>query len=211
MKCFKSLFIAAAFVVAASSAQATVLDFASDAQGNEQGYSTLSYSSWFNVDIKGHSVAGDAYAYMDSGYGGLGVCKNLNSADQCNPGNDDNTTVGEWLTFVFDTDVFIKNLWVNNYHDDDKSLTGDSITITNGGPSFNVAGKNSEKPAGSYTSASSIGSYYVSAGTAFTMAYFDEEFYVTAMEVVGVPETGSLVLFMLGLVGLGAARRRSQS
>lgn len=211
MNCFKTLFIAAAFALTAGTAQATLLDFASDANAMEKGYSTLTYSSWFNVNIKGHSAAGSAYAYMDAGYGGLGVCKSLTTTAQCTPSNDDNTTTGEWLTFVFDTDVMIKNLWVNNYHDDDKSLIGDKITIANGGPAFQVAGKDSEKPLGSYTSATSIGSFYVSAGTAFTMAYFDEEFYVTAMEVVGVPEAGTLVLFVLGLVGLGLVRRRTIS
>ena len=53
-----------------------------------------------------------AWAYLDQGHAGLGVCSlGLKSdgkgSNQCNPGGDDNVTINEILQITFDQDVSI--------------------------------------------------------------------------------------------------------
>lgn len=102
------------------------------------------------MDIRGAAADDDAqqFAYLDWGNAGLGVCKDLNNnnnADKtrpgnggnlCNPSSDDNTTVTEYLSFTFDKDVIIQNLWFNNNHDGGFGA-GDQVSIDGG--LFNVA------------------------------------------------------------------------
>ncbi|HWP84701.1 MAG TPA: hypothetical protein VNN17_05895, partial [Terriglobia bacterium] len=179
MKFLKGILIAILFLSATMAANADTIDFVAMANpgGNgESAYTSLIVPlSFGTLTITGSSIAAGtgAYAYLDSGFGGLGVCSFLlgsattgpkpgSSANLCNPSSDDNATAGDALSFVFDVDVIIDTIWMNNNHDGDTSLLGDTMSIggadytfTNGGPGLN-----------SFT----LFSYIVNAGVPFIIA-----------------------------------------
>ena len=116
-------------------ASAVVINFVELTEGSgqlgESYWNTLSVSGAYGLEITGHALAtydddDDQFAYLDWNHAGLGVCKDGTGAsgahsgsgsNRCNPGSDDNVTVGEYLEFSFDTDVVVNNLWFNNSHD----------------------------------------------------------------------------------------------
>jgi len=221
MKIFLKVFCSSFAVLVASGVQAGVIDFIklTESAGGygESAWNPLALSSeGVNLSITGHANNDNdplQYAYLDWGRAGLGVCKDLiagasanvtapgSGANKCNPGNDDNVTVGEHLSFVFDKDVVIKNIWFNNNHDgglgagDQALIQGSAYDIRTG----YAGGKNG------------VGSFSVSAGTAFDIAYKTEEFYVSAIEFTKVPEPGSAALFALGLFSLISIRCKTRA
>lgn len=214
MKYYKSVILAAAatMVFAASSANAVVIDFAE--MGNttpgEGGTQPLhiDLAGGLTLDIFGYDADGPAFAYLDSNTGGLGVCSNLDSGMQCNPGGDDNVTVGEYLEFVFSAPVHISSMSFNNNHDVNpttgmKGFAGseygaDASRISVGGYTFTTptTGKLTE-------------TYYGPFGgglvTDFIVAYDNTQFYVESMKV---PEPAGIALLGIGLLGFAATQRK---
>lgn len=170
-----------------------------------------------NVTITGHATTDDdatQYAYLDWGNAGLGVCRDVvnsskvntsntgSGANNCSPSSDDNVTVGEYLRFAFDYNVVITNFWFNNNHDGGMSL-GDMVKI--GGTDYAVA-------TGYAGGANGIGSFTVAAGNYIDVAYSNTQFYVSGMEIrKSVPESGSIMLLVLGVLSLIGVRRRSSA
>lgn len=192
----------AAALIAPFGAQAGILNFIDLANVTEAGYSVLNLSvGGANVAITGSATNDDdpnQFAYLDADAGGLGVCKDLTASLQCTPSNDDNLTVEETLSFVFDRDVTINNFWFNNNHDGGLA-TGDKVTID--GNQYDVA-------LGVVGGANGIGSFTVAAGDTLNVEYYNQQLYISGMEVTSVPEPATLGLMGLGLLGLALRSRR---
>jgi hypothetical protein len=199
-------------------AKADTIDFkamAESAQWGESAWNNLTITTpSFTVTITGTKNSSAAFAYLDSGGAGLGVCGGLlsgstpniqtqSNVNLCNPSDDDNVTSGEFITMTFNKDVIIQTLWFNDNHDGDTSLLNNSITI--GGSNFLFAN------GGAGLDSSTTNPYFVAAGTAFKLSYVDEEFYLSKMTASAVPEPSTIVLAAIGLLGLGVIAKRRQS
>jgi len=217
---------AALLLTAGVSANATTFDFVSMANPfhaitnptgmGEQGFSTLSLTgTGFTVAITGTKGTSAAFAYLDSGHGGLGVCGVLSSpGNQCVPSSDDNVTTGEVLKMTFSQAVTIDSIWFNNNHDSDFTLSGNKISIggtdydlvlATGVPSFD----DDWKPTGP----SGPVSFSVLAGGTLEIKLATtsaDQFYVSGMTVTAIPEpeTYAMLLAGLGLLGFAARRRK---
>jgi len=213
---FKAI-AAVALTAIVNTAHAGIINFISltEAPGayGEGAWSSLNLSTGgANVSITGHATDDNdsaQFAYLDWGTAGLGSCKDVvspsavdvihsgSSANNCSPSSDDNVTTNEFLRFVFDTDVVIKNIWFNNNHDGGFDA-GDKVNID--GTLFNVS-------TGYAGGANGIGSFTVKAGYAFDIKHFNEQFYISAIEFASVPESNALLLLCMGLLMVFGARK----
>lgn len=213
----KHILATSLLALSTSFANATVFNFISLTQGpgglGESAWSTLGLTDGpLSISITGHANNDNdnaQYAYLDWGNAGLGVCKDASSVNtaftgsgtnRCNPSSDDNVTVAEYLRFSFNKDVVINNFWFNNNHDGGFGA-GDQVTI--GGTDYNVS-------TGYAGGANGIGPFFVAANTYIDVAYKNEEFYISGMEVNvrEVSEPATIALLGLSLIGVSAARRR---
>jgi len=183
---------------------------------------TVPGPSGFTLTITATKNSALAYAYLDSGTAGLGVCGTPTSSDavnhsyggssgtnRCNPSDDDNVTAGEKLTFTFDRDVVINDIWMNDNHDPDLSLFNNTVDINGSAHTFLVdhgAGSNNDYNVGT--------SYSVLGNTAFTIGYYSgtltsaDQFYISKMSVTAVPEPEIYAMLGLGLGMMGWVGRR---
>lgn len=200
-----------------SSANAGIINFINLADGlggyGEGAWSSLNLSSdGVNLSITGHSSDDNdstQYAYLDRGVAGLGSCKDVlnaslvntispgRTANNCSPSSDDNVTKKESLSFVFDRNVMISNIWFNNNHDGGFG-PGDNVKID--GHVFRLA-------TGYAGDANGIGSFAVNGGYEFDISYLNEEFYISAIEFSAVPEPAALLLLCIGMLAVFTARK----
>ena len=103
-------------MVLSISVNAASFDFAhyADTEG-ERGYvSYMKTEGLITVTATGTANIGGqttpAFAYLDAGNAGLGVCKNLDGANQCNPTNGDNVLPDEAVQLNFDQRVFVSDV-----------------------------------------------------------------------------------------------------
>jgi len=205
------------FTLFSANASAVIVDFIQLTEGpgqnGESAWVSLSVPAAFGMQVTGHASVGDndaqQYAYLDWGRAGLGVCKDAinvgfiasgSTANQCNPSSDDNVTTGEYLDFRFAEDVVVENLWFNNNHDGGFG-PGDMVTIA--GMAYGVTEGYAGGPNG-------IGSFFVTAGQVLRVAFNNEQFYISGMQVNAVPVPAAVWLFgtaLVGLIGFGKRRR----
>lgn len=218
MKEFIKAIVASIFLLIISPVRANIIDFISMTEMaggyGEGAWSTLPVTSGTtSLWITGHSGTDDdnaQFAYLDWGKAGLGVCKDViapgmvdvahpgNKANNCNPGNDDNTTRGEYLQFVFNKRVVVQNIWFNNNHDGG-FVAGDKVSIA--GNPYNVA-------TGYAGGVNGIGTFAVNAFSPLSVGYYNKQFYVSAIEFAEVAEPSSSIIFALGLISLFYVRRQ---
>lgn len=197
--------------------QAGIINFISLTESptglGESAWTTLNVvSDGVTVSIKGYGADDDnqQYAYLDWENAGLGVCRDLmkspknadtaypnNPNNLCNPAEDDNVTRSEYLVFNFSHDVVVKNVWFNNNHDGGLGA-GDQASIQ--GNPYNIA-------TGYAGGGNGVGAFAVAMGDDFVVAFTNEQFYISGIEIMKVTEPSSLLLFGLGLLSLARIRR----
>lgn len=230
MKILKSSMIATALMTLAGTANAGLINFADVANGvtGESAWSTYSSTDadgTLFITADNTAKSQQAFVYLDRGTGGMGVCssgvdparanKVTNSGSNLcgypkSAASDDNVTFNELLSLTFDRDVIIETLWFNNFHDDDRSLLGDQITI--GGSDYTFTNGSGSPRVWSST----LAPYAVAANASFDIAFKNEQFYLhqilfssSKLNVPSeIPLPSTLALFGLGFAGLGWSRRR---
>ncbi|MEY1554514.1 VPLPA-CTERM sorting domain-containing protein [Yoonia sp. R2331] len=229
-KLFTAAAISAAFFATSAVAAPVSINFQAEADFNEQALSDGTVlnsvnTSLLNVTVSGGlqtnygtPVANDAYAYLDHGNAGLGVCTTpfaINTVggtgkeNQCNPGSDDNVTANEFVTIAFDVTMILSDFVfraANHSLISSTSLDTLLIGINGGGLSETSFGALSNIPLFGIDS--------------LTLAYGGtgaQEFYLSSVKaepdpnIVGqIPLPAGLPLLLAGLGALGLAKRRKQ-
>jgi len=188
-----------------SIASGATFDFLAYGNALERGYSSfVKTEDGITVTATGKDGANDAFAYLDMGNAGLGVCKKLTAGNQCTPTSDDNVTSGEILSLSFDQSIRIDSITFKDANHQTVLLDGGSLDFSvNGG----VAGPMS-------LSLADWGLFNGSTGSLFSFAHKDTQFYISSTTVSAVPLPPAVLLFgaSLGALGfLGHRRRKAKT
>lgn len=187
-----------------SSAGAATFDFKSWAdnnadpnyQGETGGDPITGTVEGITLNAYGQWQDNQAFAYLDAGNAGLGVCKTLNGS-QCTPSNDDNVTEDETLWLDFGQVVDIDDMDFRDANHNVLALGGFDL--------FDDGGFINSFLFGSDFSALGL------SGDVFGFRFHDEEFYIETMTVSAVPLPAALPLFGAALLGMGYLGRRRKN
>lgn len=206
----KKLALAAVAAVTATfaSANAATIDFANFADTfGERGVQPDEVLVVDGVALSAFGFADNlatpAFAYLDAGNAGLGVCQVLDSADQCTPSNDDNVTAGETLIIIFEDVLNITDLLFRAA--DHSIVTDGNITVSTEtlSGSFSLTDSFANIAAAAQGGAAPFQDLF-----AIQFDFVDTQFYVSAIET---PLPGALPLLLSGVAGLGFASRRRKN
>ncbi len=148
----------------------------------------------------------DAFAYFDED-AGLGVCKDLDSANQCDPSNDDNLTTGETLSILFNGAKTLSNLI---FRADGHGIIGNDRTLL-----FSINGNALAQT----TFGALIGMTWNNVtqvnfgffGNVLKDQYYIDSAIIKPEEIPGVPLPAAGLLLLSGLGGLAALGRRRKT
>lgn len=220
--------LAVAAVLLAQGAHAAVFDFAglADKKTSIDGYiaSLAGEKGWasFSWTVDGLTVTANAYtikkgveklayAYLDSGKAGLGVCKAIyakgKDKGECTPSSDDNVQSGEYLELTFSKEVSLDHIsFVNGDH---KNTFASSAKF---GLSVDDGSFASKTLKHSFDPLNLTGTSFVFKGLGTGV---NKEFYINTLTataaVVPVPEPETYALMGLGLLAIVAKRRSKAS
>jgi len=219
LKTIKTLSFAAVIgTMGTFAAQAAVFDFAAiadspvgegtwDAQVGPAGLTDAGITVLAGAAVADGSQP--AWAYLDGGNAGLGVCSaNITGAAQCDPAADDNVGINagggsvEQLNLNFSEEVTLFSLILR---DSGHNLlaAGTSIVITNIADSFT---------ANFTVGVSDLLDWGSSTDWTFQLnANLDPEFYISKIHVSPVPLPAGGLMLLAALGGLTAARRRRKA
>lgn len=214
MKKAMLLFVSLLLSAGVNAASVVTFDFAAYADApfsagpndprGEQGGSALSFTeSGVNVVASGTAGKAAAFAYLDAGNAGLGLCKNLDGSAQCDPGNDDNVQMGELLKLTFDQNITLGIVdFVNGNHFNTFTGTVEIGSYFNGVWSFMSAALADIDE----TDLGLKGSMFTFLNTS-TGTNNKEQFYINTLQAQ-VPVPAALFLFAPALLGFLGLRRR---
>jgi len=178
--------------------------------GGERGATAFTFNNnGVSVTASGTIYTRPAFAYLDRGDAGLGVCQYLSSDNQCDTPSDDNVTFGETLRLEFDQAVTINSIiFVNGGHRTDfdgrVGLTIDGVSSTESltnifGVGLGLTG--------------TVFDFYNPNGNGDYDGSNDQQFYINNLIVIPhgiqtVPVPAAAWLMLSGLLGLAAVARR---
>jgi len=194
---------------------AATFNFILEAEDDERGGAPLTFSnSGIDLTASGEYYNGQnwqaANAYLDdhwNGHGdaGLGVCKTITSSLQCNPGSDDNVTIGEKLILDFGQQVTISEIIMAD-GEHGTAFTGDYRLLID-----NIEILGSHSLAALLTLSSFTGQVFEFWNDNDTEVK-GNEFYISSLTVSAVPIPAAAFLFapaLLGFMGLRCKAKNS--
>jgi len=223
----KKVLLSLFFTMFAAQGNAATFDFIGEANdgfslgtAGEQGYTGTSYVrevDGITLTAQGQSTSNDgttwdeASVYLDSywngGNAGMGVCKALSVPNnQCNPGGDDNVTLGEKLILDFGQQVAISEIIMSNgVHENDSDAFTGQFNLTIDGVDMG------QRDLASAFTTALIGQRF-ELWNNNTEEKASKEFYIGSMSVSAVPIPAAVWLFGSALMGLvGVSRRKSSA
>ena len=143
-----------------------------------------------------------AFAYLDAGNAGLGVCKVLDGGNQCNPSSDDNALQDEAVKLSFDQRVFVSDVeFVNGNHKTNFTGTFELLVDGMSQGTINLAALVTLDLWGTVFefANNSVGNY----------ALAGNQFYINVLNAQ-VPVPAALFLFAPALLGFMGLRRKAK-
>ena len=213
----------AATTLMAGAAHATPISFADEADTNgERGVpdGTVLNIGGLNISFLAGTLAGDGRielnsfsAYLDSSSnglpGGLGVCRVLDSDNQCDPSGDDSTDgdngINEAVSLFFEDGPI--NIFGLSFRDGNHNQINDSSGLIDYAIFFDD-GTNTGLVTSTFADLVALASAGLRDVLAINLGFNNTEFYLESLSDVPIP--GALPLLISGLAGLGFASRKKK-
>ncbi len=158
-----------------------------------------------------------AYAYLDHGNAGIGVCKQLNSNNQCSPSSDDNITPRESLLIEFDQTVQLQSVYFKNGKHNPQFEGDFSLSVLLNGVWSSWQDYSLHQIFNSSLIGDAFAFYNPNTFNGVNDDY--KQFYISSLTASGslptssitaaVPAPGAFIMVLLGLIGLAVKNRKT--